>query len=491
MMGARVWEVATESDIGIEAIAEGLEKRDAEIKAIAGDVIRGDRTKAVAGLAGLFTTVATGVPILGGGVAMALEKAFASPANALLEAQAKHWEKDRHREELVALVATEVHRVVGDVLIQLVRSHDRSAQHLELLIGDTLGQLVMGQTQLAGRLDLRFDRLETKLDGALGASSNRTEGHFRVVNTAPRPPIWFVNRPQELDTLVNLLTAERAADAGPATAAITTAFQGGGGFGKTVLAQALAHDPRMTARFPDGVLWIEIGETPNLLFLLTEQLEHLMGSRPAVSSLTQAETQFRLALSGRTVLVILDDVWNDAHARCFLQASQRGAHLVTTRSQDVAVSLLARPVQVNEMKSSEAAELLLAWLDERPPDLVPFRKLANDLGEWPLLAFSPDGKFALAASSNTLKLWNLASGHLLRTFEGQALVSAVAFSPDGKSAVSASHDKTLKLWNLASGDIIASFTGDAALSCVSVGLDGRRAVAGDVLGRVHLFEIAL
>ena len=73
--------------------------------------------------------------------------------------------------------------------------------------------------------------------------------------------------------------------------------------------------------------------------------------------------------------------------------------------------------------------------------------------------FSPDGKSILTASDDkTAKLWDL-SGKCLVTFSGHSdwVISAV-FSPDGKSILSASGDKTAKLWDL-SGKCLATFSG--------------------------------
>jgi WD40 repeat protein len=41
---------------------------------------------------------------------------------------------------------------------------------------------------------------------------------------------------------------------------------------------------------------------------------------------------------------------------------------------------------------------------------------------------------------------------LIRTLEGHDSVIAVAITPDGKSAVSASYDSTLKVWDLEKGE---------------------------------------
>jgi WD40 repeat protein len=89
----------------------------------------------------------------------------------------------------------------------------------------------------------------------------------------------------------------------------------------------------------------------------------------------------------------------------------------------------------------------------------------------------------------TLKVWDLESGHALRTLEGHSsYVSAVAVTADGKRAVSASGDKTLKVWDLESGLPVASFHCDASVLCCAISR-GRTIIAGDGGGRVHFLVL--
>jgi WD40 repeat protein len=68
----------------------------------------------------------------------------------------------------------------------------------------------------------------------------------------------------------------------------------------------------------------------------------------------------------------------------------------------------------------------------------------------------------LSRQDATLKLWDPASGQLLRTLEGHAkLIRAVAFSRDGARVLSGSWDKTLKLWDVATGQLVRTFEGHA------------------------------
>jgi len=79
------------------------------------------------------------------------------------------------------------------------------------------------------------------------------------------------------------------------------------------------------------------------------------------------------------------------------------------------------------------------------------------------VAFSSDGKYALTGSwDNTLKLWDIASGREVRTFYGTEKVTSIAISPNGKHVISGDEDegKNLKLWDMASGKRIRTFSGD-------------------------------
>ena len=65
------------------------------------------------------------------------------------------------------------------------------------------------------------------------------------------------------------------------------------------------------------------------------------------------------------------------------------------------------------------------------------------------MAFSPDGKTVLTGSDDkTARLWDAATGNGSgRPLEHQGAVWAVAFSPDGKSILTGSRDGTARLWD--------------------------------------------
>ncbi len=119
------------------------------------------------------------------------------------------------------------------------------------------------------------------------------------------------------------------------------------------------------------------------------------------------------------------------------------------------------------------------------------------LGSVHSVAFSPNGRFALSGSSdNTLKLWDVATGKELRSFSGHAnVVSSVAFSPDGRFALSGSEDSTLKLWEIATGKELRSLGGNNSgllsyLLSVAFSPDGRFALSGSYDNTLKLWELA-
>ena len=79
-----------------------------------------------------------------------------------------------------------------------------------------------------------------------------------------------------------------------------------------------------------------------------------------------------------------------------------------------------------------------------------------------------------------VRLWDLATGREIRKLEGHSdAVNSVAFSPDGKTALSGSEDNTLRLWDLATGREIRKFEGHSgAVSSVAFSPDGKTALSG-------------
>jgi serine/threonine protein kinase len=110
-----------------------------------------------------------------------------------------------------------------------------------------------------------------------------------------------------------------------------------------------------------------------------------------------------------------------------------------------------------------------------------FRRFAGHTDLVLSVAFSPDGRRALSGSADrTMRLWNVENGQELRCFTGHRdFVLTVAFSPDGKRAVSAGCDRTVRLWDVQNGQELRCLSGHTDLIwSVAFSPDGRRVLSG-------------
>ncbi len=97
------------------------------------------------------------------------------------------------------------------------------------------------------------------------------------------------------------------------------------------------------------------------------------------------------------------------------------------------------------------------------------------------LAYSSDGtKIISGDRDGIIKLWNTETGKEIKTFTGHSgTIWSVVFSQDGTKIVSGSQDKTIKLWDIETGKEIKTFTGHFGLvSVVAFSPDGTKIVSG-------------
>jgi uncharacterized Zn finger protein (UPF0148 family) len=111
------------------------------------------------------------------------------------------------------------------------------------------------------------------------------------------------------------------------------------------------------------------------------------------------------------------------------------------------------------------------------------------------ITISPDGQTLVSGSrDSTIKVWNLHSGELLRSFQGASGFGSwlsgfqsVAISLDGQTLVSGGSDKTIKVWNLHSGELLRTLTGVfsvfysavySVVYSVAISPDGQTLVSG-------------
>ena len=113
-------------------------------------------------------------------------------------------------------------------------------------------------------------------------------------------------------------------------------------------------------------------------------------------------------------------------------------------------------------------------------------------GVWSV-AFSPDGKSAVSgARDNTVRLWEVSTGREIRAHYGHTQsVHAVAFSPDGQYILSGSADSMLKLWEVATGREVRTFQGHTnGVYCVAFSPNGTSLASAAFDNTVKLWEVS-
>jgi WD40 repeat protein len=107
------------------------------------------------------------------------------------------------------------------------------------------------------------------------------------------------------------------------------------------------------------------------------------------------------------------------------------------------------------------------------------------------LALSPDGTRLLGACGKVLRLWDAEDGKELAVLprNDKRVVDGVAFTPDGRRAVSVSpEDHLLQVWDLDGGAEGKAFRLNSAPRGVAVSPDGKRAACGS-RGGAYLWRL--
>lgn len=107
------------------------------------------------------------------------------------------------------------------------------------------------------------------------------------------------------------------------------------------------------------------------------------------------------------------------------------------------------------------------------------------------LSWSPDSTHLMIIGSETIKLWNVASGHLVDPYLAQLGGGRAAWSPDGQSIAIASRGRTIHICETDTERILSVLQANGDLgcyvNCVRWSPDGQSLAAGDSEGGVHIW----
>ena len=196
-------------------------------------------------------------------------------------------------------------------------------------------------------------------------------------------------------------------------------------------------------------------------------------------------------------------VKNKGDNRRIIQSALRlSAHILEQDKTQLAGRLWGHlmPFDVPEIKvmlEQAEARQIAPWLRPLTPTLTPpggaLLRTFGGHNDWVnAVAITPDGKQAVSASSDrTLIIWDLQSGTLLKTLAGHTQhVNAVAITPSGKKAVSGASDNTLKIWNLQSGTLLKTLIEHiASVGSVAITPDGQQAVSASEDGTLKVWNL--
>ncbi len=253
----------------------------------------------------------------------------------------------------------------------------------------------------------------------------------------PDVPADAIDRPERIAEIEALL-----AEAG--TVAIggrsTVALQGMAGIGKKTLTQLLAHHLLVQGRYPDGILWEDLGPT----VIQPEQVQPILDKWGALAAIGPEGTTKRLRFAPdavrillsqhRRLLVILDNVWSLDAIRPLRDALPKGVDLIiTTRVPRIMRAVGGRTYELGRLSDDEVMALIAARLDWQPESLkqAPWLERLVEGVERHTLALDVALRL-LRDEGNTASSWQKTSERILTTV-AEARDFADLMVPDDES----------------------------------------------------------
>lgn len=164
----------------------------------------------------------------------------------------------------------------------------------------------------------------------------------------------------------------------------TIALFGLPGAGKTTLATLIAYRPEIRERFSDGIVWLGVGQQPNMEQLL-RGLAQQLGVPSDQTDLSELTGRVRDKVVDARLLFILDDVWERETALSLCLGGVDAKHLITTRQSAIATELAGSfALPINSLPPAGGQKLLEQLAPQALRDKGLLAQLQTRVGGLPL-----------------------------------------------------------------------------------------------------------
>lgn len=140
-----------------------------------------------------------------------------------------------------------------------------------------------------------------------------------------------------------------------------TGVSGMAGIGKSVIAASVARDKDVRRAFRDGLLWVTLGQEPNLVARQSQIAEALGDVQGRFEDWEKGKSRLSTLLADKACLLILDDVWSTEAVAAFDALGPRCWMLITTRDSRLLTAVGAVEHKLGVLGAQEALTLLAEW----------------------------------------------------------------------------------------------------------------------------------
>lgn len=139
------------------------------------------------------------------------------------------------------------------------------------------------------------------------------------------------------------------------------------------------------------------------------------------------------------------------------------------------------------MISGSIYENLIAW-DTK--SFKPLRKISEESGYNGSFQLFNDEKYLLNTGNDTINIWEISTGNLIRSIPAQDMLQSVQLTPDEKYMVTCGEDYTLKLWDFKTGKELWTYSNPKPeLADCKISPDGKLLALATPEGKILIWKI--